>query len=414
MSYISNIPTDSPHTPKRLAIMGSTGSIGTNAISIIQKTPHMFRVTALAAGKNIELLAKQAKEFKPPFLAVQNIEDVPKLRALLPKEYHVEILYGKAGFAQLASLETVDMVVSAQVGAAGLYATVAAAQAGKTICLANKESLVLAGDFIRYLAKKNHAIILPVDSEHYAIFHCLFSRYATQKDLSNAYENDIKTLILTASGGPFRGKNATYLQSVTKEDALNHPNWNMGAKITIDSATLMNKGLEVIEACHLYGIPIEKVEVLVHPSSIVHSLVEWQDASLSAQLASPHMNLPIGNCMTWPHMLTQEINQVPTLNLTKQSLIFEQVDHETFPCLNLARYAYAHNLCVELNAANEIAVELFLNNEIPFLHIANVVEHVLKDTNSPKILDFNQLSMQDVLSHIEERDTKSRLCAKSY
>jgi len=458
MNYISQLPyilnqAGKQPKKKRVALMGSTGTIGKNTLAIIKNAPEMFEVYALAGGKNIELLARQSLEFRPQLLGIQHEQDVDILAKLLPHDYQPHIVFGKKGYAFLASLAEIDIVLSAQVGAAGLRATVAAAEAGKTICLANKESLVLAGDLIRHVTQKNKAMILPVDSEHYAIFQCISAQYiqnmssdilssgthssgtfssgiishdipSSDIPSSNIPSSDIlahdaiatkishiQRLILTASGGPFRGKDKDFLKNVTKEDALNHPNWKMGAKISIDSASLMNKGLEVIEACHLYGLAMNKIDVLVHPQSIVHSLVEWQDGSILAQLASPDMRLPIGACLAWPHMLNKKINTLKTLDLTKQALTFEEPNLSNFPCLRLAREAFAHNLCIELNAANEIAVELFLQDKIQFTQIAELVENVMQATSNNHIIDFTKISTEDALLQIEERDALSRKLA---
>ncbi|MBQ5728082.1 MAG: 1-deoxy-D-xylulose-5-phosphate reductoisomerase, partial [Mailhella sp.] len=277
MHYISHIPgeLDALPFPRRIALMGCTGSIGCSTLRVLEawKDSGKFHVEVLAAGRNIALLAQQAAEWRPPYLAVQDASDINALRALLREAapgYEPHISAGQSAYAALAALPSVDMVLSAQVGAAGLRATAAAAAAGKTICLANKESLVLAGQLIRALCERTGAVVLPVDSEHCALFEGMVGRR----------ESEIRRLMLTASGGPFRTKDAEFLKNVKPEDALKHPNWSMGAKITIDSATLMNKGLEVIEACHLYQMGVEDVHVLVHPQSIVHSLVELTDSSM--------------------------------------------------------------------------------------------------------------------------------------
>ncbi len=408
MQYISNINLNSHFYYKQVAIFGCTGSIGQSTLEVIRYTPELFRIYALAAGKNIELLAEQAIEFRPEVLAIQSPSDLDKLKNLLPSNYKPEIYVGKEGYKAMAQLPEVDTVLSAQVGAAGLEATVYATLAGKTICLANKESLVLAGDLIRYLAKENKAIILPVDSEHYALFQCILSQayLPTSQDNFELSTKNIKRLILTASGGPFRGKDKEFLETVTKEQALKHPNWNMGAKISIDSATLMNKGLEIIEACHLFGLPIEKIEAVLHPQSIVHSLVEWRDASLLAQLALPDMKLPIGACLAFPKMLEQRNNGLFELDLTKQNLSFEQIDYENFPCLNLAKKAFKENLCIELNGANEVAVDLFLKEKISFTQIPKKITKVLEKSSSGQKIDFN--NVDDALQIIFERDQKAR------
>ena len=453
MNYISKLPQTQESlggqlNRKKIVLMGSTGTIGRNTLAIIRNTQNLFEIYALAGGKNIDLLAKQANEFRPPLLGIQEEKDISALTKQLSSDYKPQIVFGKKGYAFLASLPEIDTVVSAQVGAAGLRATVAATEAGKNICLANKESLVLAGDLIRYLAQKNNSTILPVDSEHYAIFQCILAQYThdiscqsnllQNKQAPNSICNSapasapilsptlnnfddlpsqnsyIKKLILTASGGPFRGKDTAFLKNVTVQDALKHPNWNMGAKISIDSASLMNKGLEVIEACHLYGVPLEKIDVLVHPQSIVHSLVEWQDGSILAQLASPDMRLPIGACLAYPQMLDTKRNTLSALDLTKQALNFEEANLHNFPCLRLAREAFTNNACVELNAANEIAVDLFLQEKIPFTEIPTMVDRVLQKSSKNSNFDFKSISTEDALLHIEERDRSAREIAISF
>lgn len=397
MHYISAVP-DEAHSlpwPRRLAVMGSTGSIGRNTLRVAEGaakaveglpcTPGgAFRIEALAAGRNIALLAEQAARWRPAYLAVQDESGehgVDALKKLLPRGYHPVILAGPEGYAALAGLDSVDMVVAAQAGAAGLRAAAAAAAAGRTLCLANKESLVLAGDLLRALCAKSGAVILPVDSEHGALFQCLIGRRP----------EDVARLWLTASGGPFRGRDRAFLSTVRPEDALRHPNWSMGAKITIDSATLMNKGLELIEACRLYGVCADEVGVLVHPQSLVHSLVELKDGSLMAQLAEPDMRLPIALCLAWPLTPPRAVTGIAALDLAKAgTLSFEQPDTDTFPCLNLARRALDEGLTVELNAANEVAVERFLRGELAFTDIPELVRHILdsaKDTKAEDTVD---------------------------
>lgn len=405
MKYISPFSNEI-HFPKRLALMGATGTIGTNALNIIRNSKEYFEVYALAGGKNIEKLAEQANEFTPKFLAIQYENDIPKLLSLLKANYKPEILYGKQGYSTLSSLDEVDMVLAAQVGAAGIDATLAAVNTGKQVALANKESLVLAGSFIRQLAHQKNATIIPVDSEHYALFQCLAPHKNTDKN--------VKKLILTASGGPFHGKDKKFLENICVEDALKHPNWKMGAKITIDSATLMNKGLEVIEACHLYGVPLQNIEVLVHQQSIIHSLVAWKDGSITAQLAVPDMKLPICAAFSFPKMLNQENNIVADLDLTKQSLNFDKPNKELFSCLDLAYRAFTDNICIELNAANEIAVERFLQKNISFLQIPMLIEDMLTYANGLQAINLNNSTIESALALIYERDNLIREKAKKW
>lgn len=406
MQYISSLSGICASFPRRLALLGSTGTIGGSALSVVRESREYFHVYALAGAKNIQKLAQQANEFTPPYLAVLYEQDIPQLKALLKPGYSPVILHGKQGYKEISSLPEVDTVLSAQVGASGLAATVSAVNAGKHVALANKESLVLAGAYIRSLAYAKNAAVIPVDSEHYALFQCLAPH-------TNTAQN-VKNLILTASGGPFHGKSREFLHHVGIEDALKHPNWKMGAKITIDSATLMNKGLEVIEACHLYGISLEQVDVAVHPQSVVHSLAAWQDGSVTAQLAVPDMKLPICAAFSYPLMLTQKNNSMPSLDLTAQILSFEKPDRTNFPCLDLAYQAYRDNLCIELNAANEIAVERFLAKEIAFLQIPQLIEAMLNQAAKLDRLSLAAGTPDKVLQQIEERDMHIRTIAKTW
>lgn len=406
MQYISPLHTISPVYPKKIALMGSTGTIGTNALTVIRESKDFFKVFALAGGKNIQKLAEQANEFLPPVLGLQFEEDIPKLKELLVPNYNPVILQGKKGYSEISSMPEADIVLSAQVGAAGLSATMSAVNAGKHVALANKESLVLAGSYLRQLAYAKDTSIIPVDSEHYALFQCLATH------LSEA--DNVKSLILTASGGPFRDKSREFLEHVTVEDALRHPNWKMGAKITIDSATLMNKGLEVIEASHLYGADLSQVDVVVHPQSVVHSLVAWQDGSITAQLAVPDMKLPIGAAFAYPNMLTQKNNSVAALDLTKQSLNFYTPNKELFPCLDLAYQAVNQNCCIELNAANEIAVERFLQKDISFLQIPQLIADMLDYAAKLERISLLAYTPATALEIIEERDTQIRRQAKNW
>lgn len=368
IDYISGPPPeDWRHTlPRSLVILGSTGSIGRNALAVVEADPGFFCVQGLAGGRNAELLAEQAARFRPQALAVQDASVAARLRNLLPAQYTPQIFIGPEGYAQLAALPDVSTVLSAQAGAAGLAGTLAAAMAGKVICLANKESLVLAGSLVRDICARTGASILPVDSEHNALFQCLAGR-----------GQEIKKLILTASGGPFHGKNPEELRHVTAAQALNHPNWRMGAKISIDSATMMNKGLEVLEAHHLYNVPRERIEVLVHPQSVVHSLVELHDGSLLAQLGTPDMRMAIAHCLLWPHCANTGVT--PLDLATIGSLTFSAPDHTAFPCLGLAYRALAEHdgLSVVLNAADEAAVELFLEGRCSFQDISRLITAVM-------------------------------------
>lgn len=355
--------------PRRLAVLGSTGSIGVSALQVASLHPDLLQVTALAGGRNAARLAGQAEAFRPKVLAVLDQDAANALRAALPAGYAPEILVGPEGYEAVATLAEADMVLSAIVGAAGFPPTLAAARAGKTIALANKESLVLGGHLIRQACRASGAVILPVDSEHNALFQGLLGHGA----------DGVTRLILTASGGPFRGRSRAELAAVTPAQALNHPRWSMGPKVSIDSATLMNKGLELIEACHLYGLDASRVDVVVHPQSIVHSLVEYADGSQMAHLSHPDMRLPIAHCLCFPRHLPLGL---PTLDLAQVgSLTFEEPDVAAFPCLDLAKQAFAAgpSACIVLNAVNEVAVDRFLAGGAGFLDIPRVLEQALAE-----------------------------------
>ena len=370
MRYISDLPDShwSSAAVRRVALLGSTGSIGRSALQVIERYPERFQVAALAGGRNAALLAEQAVRWRPEVLAVQDEATRQAVRERLPAHLTPPILVGQPGYVELAGMAEADTVLSALVGAAGLRATLAAVASGKVVCVANKESLVLAGALIRRECARTGAVILPVDSEHNAVFQAVLGRPAEQ----------IKRIILTASGGPFRGWTAERLRTVTAEQALKHPNWSMGAKITIDSATLMNKGLEVLEAHALYDLPCERIGVVVHPQSIVHSLVEMTDGSHLAQMGTPDMRIPIAQCLNWPHC--DEVG-VPEMDLAALgSLTFEAPDLQSFPCLALAQHALraGGGAAVVLNAANEEAVSAFLSGRIGFMDIPALIERAMQ------------------------------------
>jgi 1-deoxy-D-xylulose-5-phosphate reductoisomerase len=404
-SYISLWPASAPDLPfpRSLAILGSTGSIGVSALSVVAQHPGLLRVAALAGGRNAKRLAEQAATFRPPVLAVLNEGVAADLKLLLPPGYAPEILVGPASYEAVASMPGADLVLSAIVGAAGFLPTLAAAKAGKRIALANKESLVLGGRLIRAACQASGAVVLPVDSEHNALFQALCGHISKNGD------DDLARLILTASGGPFRGRDAAFLAAATPAQALNHPNWSMGAKISIDSATLMNKGLEVIEACHLYGLPVDRVDVLVHPQSIVHSLVEYVDGSQLAHLGVPDMRIPIAHSLCYPNRVALDM---PRLDLASSaSLTFETPAETLFPCLGLAKAAFAasHSHPVALNAANEIAVELFLEGRIGFLDIPRLIEAALarhatlpEDCAAADLLDADAITRRETLAAANE------------
>ena len=355
---------------KRIAILGSTGSIGTQALEVIAAHPDQFSVEVLTANGNVDLLIEQAKKFKPNAVVICDTTKLATLKSALESD-DIKVFGGTASISQLMSMDTIDLVLTAMVGFAGLEPTLAAIENKKNIALANKETLVVAGDIVTKLALENKVSIYPVDSEHSAIFQCL----------AGEMHNPIEKIILTASGGPFRGKKKSELASITKAQALKHPNWTMGAKITIDSATLMNKGLEMIEAKWLFDLQPSEIEVIVHPQSIIHSIVQFQDGSMKAQMGLPDMKLPIQYAMGYPNRL---VSDFPRFDFTKfPQLSFESADEETFRCLGLARWAMEKggNLPCIMNAANEIAVAAFLRDELGFLQIAEVIEATMNQVS---------------------------------
>lgn len=349
---------------KKLSVLGSTGSIGKNTLEVISCHPDKFKVVALAVKNNIQLLEEQIIKFKPDVVAVF---DSVAAECIKKKDLSVEVLAGEKGLAEVAKLEDVDMVVSAIVGSDGLVPTYEAVKAGKELALATKEALVMAGQIIMSEAKRQGVRILPVDSEHSAVFQCLNNR-----DI-----NEVEKIILTASGGPFLGKSVAELESVTPSDALNHPNWDMGKKITIDSATLMNKGLEVIEAYWLFNLPLEKIDVILHPQSIIHSMVRFVDGSVIAQMSVPDMKGPISYALSYPQRFE---GILPVLDLAEiGELTFEEPDRKKYVSLDLTYDALKKGgtmPCV-LNTANEVAVEAFLNEQIPFTGIPQVVSDTM-------------------------------------
>jgi 1-deoxy-D-xylulose-5-phosphate reductoisomerase len=355
---------------KQIAILGSTGSIGTQALEVISENDSLFEVYALTANNNVDLLIQQARKYKPEMVAIGNETHYQKLKNEL-SNLPIKVFAGEDSIAQLAEMQPVDIVLTAMVGYSGLRPTMSAIKAGKKIALANKETLVVAGELVCELAEKYNSSILPVDSEHSAIFQCL----------AGEGNNPIEKLILTASGGPFRTKSMHELEHVTSAQALKHPNWDMGAKITIDSASLMNKGFEIIEAKWLFGVTPDQIEVVVHPQSIIHSMVQFADGSIKAQLGMPDMKLPIQYAMTYPDRLKTNFPRFD-FNLCNQ-FTFEKPDLERFRNLGLAYYAMdkGGNMPCVLNAANEIVVAEFLKDKIGFLQMSDIIEDVLAKAN---------------------------------
>jgi 1-deoxy-D-xylulose-5-phosphate reductoisomerase len=352
---------------KRIAILGSTGSIGTQALEVIAAQPDAFEVEVLSAQNNAELLIEQAQRFKPNAVVIVNEEHYETVKDALKNE-PVKVYAGANALSSVVQMDTIDLVLTALVGYSGLKPTIKAIEAGKSIALANKETLVVAGELITKLAREKGVNIYPVDSEHSAIFQCMMGEF----------HNKIEKIVLTASGGPFRGKKKSDLKSITKGQALKHPNWTMGAKVTIDSASLMNKGLEVIEAKWLFGLSSRQVDVVVHPQSIIHSLVQFEDGSMKAQLGLPDMRLPIQFALAYPNRLKSDFPRFDFTNYP--TLTFEKPDTETFRNLALAFEALerAGNMPCVLNAANEIAVAEFLKDRIGFLEMSDIVEKCME------------------------------------
>lgn len=380
-----------PQTIKNIAILGSTGSIGTQALEVIEANPALFCVQVLTAQSNVGLLISQSFKFKPKAVVIGDESKYQELKEAL-KHTEIEVKAGEQALCEVVVLPELDMVLTALVGFAGLKPTITAIKAGKHIALANKETLVVAGELINALAKQYGVDVLPVDSEHSAIFQCLVGE-----------KNPIEKIYLTASGGPFKGKDFEFLASVTKDQALKHPNWVMGAKITIDSATLMNKGLEVIEAKWLFDLAVEQIDVIVHPQSIVHSIVQFQDGSMKAQMGLPDMKLPIQYAMAYPNRVKNDFKRFNFLDYP--TLTFEKADTKTFRNLALAFEALekAGNMPCIINAANEVVVAEFLKDGIGFLQMSEVIE-----TCMAKLDYIKEPSLEDYF----ETDKQTRIFAQ--
>ncbi|WP_316792564.1 1-deoxy-D-xylulose-5-phosphate reductoisomerase [Pedobacter frigoris] len=348
---------------KNISILGSTGSIGTQALEVVKANPDLYKISALTAQSNADLLIKQALEFLPSMVVIGDEGQYLKVKAALSATA-IQVLAGVDALCEAASIAEANLVLTAVVGAVGLKPTIAAIEAGKDIGLANKETLVVAGDLITALAKQYGVRIIPVDSEHSAIFQCLVGED----------NNPVEKIYLTASGGPFRGKDQAFLSGVTKAEALKHPNWVMGAKITIDSASLMNKGLEVIEAKWLFGLEPDQIDVIVHPQSIIHSLVQFNDGSMKAQMGLPDMKLPIHYALAYPQRISSDFKRFNFMDYPE--LTFAQADRETFRNLDLAFRAMRKggNMSCIINAANEVVVNAFLQGQIGFLQMSDVIE----------------------------------------
>mgnify|MGYP003492932152 FL=1 len=379
--------------PKTIAILGSTGSIGTQALEVVRTKPEHFQVELLTCGMNCDLLVKQALEFKPNAVVIGDQARLSEIRDLLFPQ-GIKVYAGAEALEQAVQMQEIEVVLTALVGIAGLRPTLAAIEAGKHIALANKETLVVAGDMVTKAAKEKGVNIYPVDSEHSAIFQCM----------AGEWNNPIEKVVLTASGGPFRGWTREELATVTKAQALKHPNWEMGAKVTIDSASLMNKGLEAIEAKWLFNLKPEQIEIIVHPQSIIHSMVQFRDGSMKAQMGLPDMKLPIQYALAYPERLP---TNWPRLDFAQySSLTFEQPDLKTFRNLALALDAMEKggNAPCILNAANEVAVEHFLKDRIGFLEMSDLIEHCLATVPFHKI---------QLLEDLEATDAETRRVART-
>lgn len=377
---------------KAITLLGSTGSIGTQTLDIVAQYPDQFRVVGMVAGRNIELFAQQVLQFKPEIIAIQDPAQLPELKAAIASlQPQPEILAGPEGIVEVARYGDSSVVVTGIVGCAGLLPTIAAIEAGKDIALANKETLIAGGPVVLPLVEKHGVKLLPADSEHSAIFQCL----------QGVPDKGLRKIILTASGGAFRDRDVADLAKVTVADALKHPNWSMGRKITIDSATLMNKGLEVIEAHYLFGLDYDDIEIVIHPQSIIHSMIELQDTSVLAQLGWADMRLPILYTMSYPERLYTDWERLDLVKVG--SLTFRAPDHQKYPCMNLAYAAGRAGGCMPavLNAANEQAVAMFLDEKIRFLEIPQVIEQACD-----KYGDRNQAT--PVLEDILEADRWAR------
>ena len=355
---------------RRIAVLGSTGSIGTQTLEVIRKHRDIFSAEILTAGKNAELLVKQALEFQPNAVVIADENKYAFVKEAL-SEHDIKVFAGVKAISEVVEFDCIDIVVAAMVGYSGLEPTINAIRHKKAIALANKETLVAAGKIVISEALQNGVPILPVDSEHSAIFQSIIGET----------NNKIEKILLTASGGPFRGRDREFLKTVKKEQALKHPNWNMGAKVTIDSASLMNKGLETLEAMHLFNVPVDKIEVLVHPQSIIHSGVQFEDGSVKMQLGMPDMRLPIQFAIGYPYRLNSDFPRVDFFSLP-QGLTFEKPDLTVFRNLALAIHAAKKggNLACAMNAANEVAVKKFLKDEIGFLEMSDLIEKTMEKT----------------------------------
>jgi 1-deoxy-D-xylulose-5-phosphate reductoisomerase len=388
-----------------IAVLGSTGSIGMSTLDVIARHPDRFQVKVLSANTQVDRLFEQCRQFNPEFAVMADQESAEQLnRKIDAAGMDIVVFAGVDALCDAVSLDKVDVVMAAIVGAAGLKPTLAAVKAGKRVLIANKEPLVMCGDIFIAEAKRSGALLLPIDSEHNAVFQCLPSEYRT-----GTKPDGVCRVLLTCSGGPFRGREKSDLRSVTPDEACAHPNWNMGRKISVDSATLMNKGLELIEACWLFGLAPKDVQIVIHPQSVIHSMVEYLDGSVLAQLGNPDMRTPIAHALAWPERIESGVAELDLFEIAR--LDFEQPDVEAFPCLRLASEAVNRGGTSPaiLNAANEIAVEAFLEKKIRFTEIADVIEQVMGLCAPNEATDIETIIADDLRARDEARSVIAHL-----
>ena len=387
---------------KKICVLGSTGSIGVSTLDVISRHPDKYHVVALTANKNVDDLYQQCLKHQPNYAVMVDSDSATTLQSKLSSSNadNVEVLSGVDALAKVASLSEVDTVMAAIVGAAGLLPTLAAAQSGHTVLLANKEALVMSGTLLMQAVTENNAILLPIDSEHNAIFQSMPAGYQIGQ-----IGHGVRKILLTASGGPFRTMPIAQMDTVTPEQAVAHPNWDMGRKISVDSATMMNKGLELIEASLLFNMPADAIQIVIHPQSVIHSMVDYNDGSVLAQLGNPDMRTPIAHSLAWPDRIESGVEPLDIFQV--KSLDFEKPDEERFPCINLAIQAAQQGGTrpTVLNAGNEIAVEAFLNSKIRFTDIPRVIEHCLSEVSQ---------SIADSLETIISTDKQARDVAEEF
>ncbi|NOQ89235.1 MAG: 1-deoxy-D-xylulose-5-phosphate reductoisomerase [Gammaproteobacteria bacterium] len=394
-----------------ITLLGATGSIGTSTLDVVARHPARYKIYALTANVNVDEMLSLCEQWKPRYAVMYDAKSAADLSSSLSdKNSQTEVLSGESGLLQVVKDKEVDCVVAAIVGAAGLVPTLAAAKAGKRVLLANKEALVMSGKLFIDTARENNAILMPVDSEHNAIFQCmpdcLTEHHSSVKMTNQQASAGIERILLTASGGPFRTWSADQLHDVTPEQAVNHPNWDMGRKISVDSATLMNKGLELIEAYWLFDVDIANIDVVIHPQSVIHSMVTYSDGSVLAQLGNPDMRTPIAHALAWPERITSGVEPLNIFDVAK--LDFEQPDLSRFPCLRLCYQAIKKggSATIVLNAANEVAVAAFLDEKIGFNDIAILIEQTLNKAN----ITENVSTLEDII----EADAKARIITNEY